>query len=237
MLEIFPALVSKALNIPEKQVSATLDLLESGCTIPFISRYRKEATGSLDEVQIAAIADQYEKLGELQKRKVTILSTIEEQGKLTEALQTRIEDCWDATALEDIYLPYKPKRRTRAMVAREKGLEPLAQYLLSQSTDLNQRPATQQDVEHELSIYINKEKGVTSEDDALKGAQDIIAEMVAEDETARNTVRKNFSFDAIISSKKVKGKSEKGKIENTGEAEDGDFEQKAQKFLLQKNWL
>ena len=157
MLEIFPALVSKALNIPEKQVSATLDLLESGCTIPFISRYRKEATGSLDEVQIAAIADQYEKLGELQKRKVTILSTIEEQGKLTEALQKRIEDCWDATALEDIYLPYKPKRRTRAMVAREKGLEPLAQYLLSQSTDLNQRPATQQDVEHELSIYINKE--------------------------------------------------------------------------------
>ena len=236
MLEIFPALVSKALNIPEKQVSATLDLLESGCTIPFISRYRKEATGSLDEVQIAAIADQYEKLGELQKRKVTILSTIEEQGKLTEALQTRIEDCWDATALEDIYLPYKPKRRTRAMVAREKGLEPLAQYLLSQSTDLNQRPATQQDVEHELSIYINKEKGVTSEDDALKGAQDIIAEMVAEDETARNTVRKNFSFDAIISSKKVKGKSEKGKIENSGEAEDGDFEQKAQKFRDYFDW-
>lgn len=204
MLEIFPALVSKALNIPVKQVSATLDLLESGCTIPFISRYRKEATGSLDEVQIAAIADQYEKLGELQKRKVTILSTIEEQGKLTDALQKRIEDCWDSTALEDIYLPYKPKRRTRAMVAREKGLEPLAQYLLSQSTDLNQRPATQQDVEHELSIYINKEKGVTSEDEALKGAQDIIAEMVAEDETARNTVRKNFSFDAVITSKRVK---------------------------------
>lgn len=210
MLEIFPALISKALNIPEKQVSATLDLLESGCTIPFISRYRKEATGSLDEVQIAAIADQYEKLGELQKRKVTILSTIEEQGKLTEALQKRIEDCWEATVLEDIYLPYKPKRRTRAMVAREKGLEPLAQYLLSQSTDLNQRPATQQDVDHELSIYINKEKGVNSADDALKGAQDIIAEMVAENESARNTVRKNFSFDAVISSKLVKGKEEEG---------------------------
>ena len=236
MLEIYPALISKALNIPEKQVSATLDLLESGCTIPFISRYRKEATGSLDEVQIGAIADQYEKLGELQKRKVTILSTIEEQGKLTEALQKRIEDCWEATVLEDIYLPYKPKRRTRAMVAREKGLEPLAQYLLSQSTDLNQRPATQQDVDHELSIYINKEKGVTSEEDALKGAQDIIAEMVAEDEQARNTVRRNFSFDAVITSKKVKGKNEKGKI---GDAEDGaesDWEQKAQKYRDYFDW-
>lgn len=210
MLEIFPALISKALNIPEKQVAATLDLLESGCTIPFISRYRKEATGSLDEVQIASIADQYEKLGEMQKRKVTILSTIEEQGKLTEALQKRIEDCWDATVLEDIYLPFKPKRRTRAMVAREKGLEPLANYLLSQATDLNQRPATQQDVDHELSIYINKEKGVDTVEDALKGAQDIIAEMVAENESARNTVRKNFSFDAVITSKLVKGKEEEG---------------------------
>lgn len=137
MLEIFPALISKALNIPEKQVKATLDLLESGCTIPFISRYRKEATGSLDEVQIASIYDQYEKLGELQKRKVTILSTIEEQGKLTDALHNRIDNCWNSTELEDIYLPYKPKRRTRAMVAREKGLEPLAHYLLSQAGDVN----------------------------------------------------------------------------------------------------
>lgn len=236
MLEIFPALISKALNIPEKQVAATLDLLESGCTIPFISRYRKEATGSLDEVQIASIADQYEKLGEMQKRKVTILSTIEEQGKLTEALQKRIEDCWDATVLEDIYLPYKPKRRTRAMVAREKGLEPLANYLLSQATDLNQRPATQQDVDHELSIYINKEKGVNTAEDALKGAQDIIAEMIAEDERARNTVRKNFSFDAIITSKKVKGKSEKGIIGDSGSAEESDFEQKAQKFRDYFDW-
>ena len=233
MLEIYPALISKALNIPEKQVAATLDLLESGCTIPFISRYRKEATGSLDEVQIASIADQYEKLGEMQKRKVTILSTIEEQGKLTEALQKRIEDCWDATVLEDIYLPYKPKRRTRAMVAREKGLEPLANYLLSQATDLNQRPATQQDVDHELSLYINKEKGVETAEDALQGAQDIIAEMIAEDERARNTVRKNFSFDAVITSKKVKGKSEKGKI---GDAEESDFEQKAQKYRDYLDW-
>lgn len=233
MLPIYPALISKALNIPEKQVAATLDLLESGCTIPFISRYRKEATGSLDEVQIASIADHYEKLGEMQKRKVTILSTIEEQGKLTEALQKRVEDCWDATVLEDIYLPFKPKRRTRAMVAREKGLEPLANYLLSQATDLNQRPATQQDVDHELSLYINKEKGVDSADDALKGAQDIIAEMVAENESARNTVRKNFSFDAVITSKKVKGKSEKGVI---GEGEESDFEQKAQKYRDYFDW-
>lgn len=234
MLQIFPALISKALNIPEKQVSATLDLLESGCTIPFISRYRKEATGSLDEVQIAAIADQYEKLGELQKRKVTILSTIEEQGKLTVDLQKRIEDCWDATKLEDIYLPYKPKRRTRAMVAREKGLESLAQYLLSQATDLNQRPATQQDVDHELSLYINNEKGVSTAEDALCGAQDIIAEIIAENEQARNTVRKNFSFDAVITSKRVKGKVEKAK--SSSDSSEEDFEQKAQKYRDYFDW-
>lgn len=234
MLQIFPALISKALNIPEKQVSATLDLLESGCTIPFISRYRKEATGSLDEVQIAAIADQYEKLGELQKRKVTILSTIEEQGKLTVDLQKRIEDCWDATKLEDIYLPYKPKRRTRAMVAREKGLESLAQYLLSQATDLNQRPATQQDVDHELSLYINNEKGVSTAEDALSGAQDIIAEIIAENEQARNTVRKNFLFDAVITSKRVKGKVEKAK--SSSDSLEEDFEQKAQKYRDYFDW-
>ena len=204
MLDIFPSLISKALSIPEPQVKATLDLLESGCTIPFISRYRKEATGSLDEVQIAAIYDQYEKLGELQKRKVTILSTIEEQGKLTEALHQRIDNCWNSTELEDIYLPYKPKRRTRAMVAREKGLEPLALFLLSQAGDLKQRPATPGDVEYECTQYVNAEKGVANADEALKGAQDIIAEMVAEDEQSRNTVRRNFQFDAVITSKRVK---------------------------------
>ena len=227
MLDIFPALISKALNIAEKQVKATLDLLESGCTIPFISRYRKEATGSLDEVQIAAIHDQYEKLGELQKRKVTILSTIDEQGKLTPDLQRRIDECWEATTLEDIYLPFKPKRRTRAQVAREKGLEPLALYLMSQANDVKQRPASQQDVEHELSLYINNEKGVATADDALKGAQDIIAEMVAENEQARNTVRRNFQFDAVITSKR--SKSEKGK---SNEADD----QAAQKFRDYFDW-
>ena len=204
MLDIFPSLISKALSIPEPQVKATLDLLESGCTIPFISRYRKEATGSLDEVQIAAIYDQYEKLGELQKRKVTILSTIEEQGKLTDALHHRIDNCWNSTELEDIYLPYKPKRRTRAMAAREKGLEPLAQFLLLQAGDLKQRPAAPGDVEFECAQYVNAEKGVANADDALKGAQDIIAEMVAEDEQSRNTVRRNFQFDAVITSKRVK---------------------------------
>lgn len=215
MLEIIPTLISKKLGIAERQVKATLDLLESGCTIPFISRYRKEATGSLDEVQIAAINDQYERLGELQKRKATILSTIDEQGKLTEALQQRIEGCWDATELEDIYLPYKPKRRTRASIAREKGLEPLAQYLMSQAGDRNQRPATDADVDHELSLYINNEKGVASADEAMKGAQDIIAEVIAEDEQARNTVRRNFEHDAVITSK---AKAEKGKGEIDMEA-------------------
>lgn len=226
MLEIFPALISKALNIPEKQVKATLELLESGCTIPFISRYRKEATGSLDEVQIASIHDQYEKLGELQKRKVTILGTIDEQGKLTPELQQRIEDCWDPTILEDIYLPFKPKRRTRAQVAREKGLEPLALYLLSQARDTNQRPATQQDIDYEISLYLSDEKGVSSADDALKGAQDIIAETVAEDEQARNIVRRNFQFDAVITSKRVRSKTKASEAD----------EQAAQKFRDYFDW-
>ncbi len=204
MLDIFSSLISKSLDIPEPQVKASLDLLESGCTIPFISRYRKEATGSLDEVQIASIYEQYENLGELQKRKVTILSTIEELGKLTEALHQRIDNCWNATELEDIYLPYRPKRRTRAMVAREKGLEPLAQYLLSQATDLKQRPASSAEVEYECAQYVSAEKGVASADEALKGAQDIIAELVAENEQARGTVRRNFQFDAVITAKRVK---------------------------------
>ena len=228
MLDIFPALISKTLNIAEKQVKATLDLLESGCTIPFISRYRKEATGSLDEVQIASINDEYERLGELQKRKVTILSTIEEQGKLTEALQQRIDDCWNPTELEDIYLPYKPKRRTRAMVAREKGLEPLALYLMSQAGDLNQCPASQIEVDMEISAYLDAEKGVASADEALKGAQDIIAEKVAEDESARNTVRKNYQFDAVITSKRVQ--PSKGKVLSEVE------EQAAQKYRDYFDW-
>lgn len=199
MKDIFAKLISKELNIPIKQVEAVLGLLDDGCTIPFISRYRKEATGGLDEVQIAEISDKQDKLVEIDKRKVTILTTIEEQGKLTEELQKRIEDTWNSTELEDIYMPYKPKRRTRAQVAREKGLEPLAHFIMAQHSG---------DVEHQAMQYISKEKGVETEDDAIKGALDILAEEISEDERARNTVRKNFSFDAVISSKVVKGKEE-----------------------------
>ena len=226
----YASIISSVLSIAVAQVKATLDLLESGCTIPFISRYRKEATGSLDEVQIAAISDQYDKLCELQKRKVTILSTIEEQGKLTDALHQRIDDCWNATELEDIYLPYRPKRRTRATVAREKGLEPLALYLLSQAGDLSQRPATQQDVDHELSQYISEAKGVSNVEEALKGAQDIIAEMVAEDEQARNTVRRNYEHDAVITSKRVK------KVAAVADNADSNVPDPAQKYRDYFDW-
>ena len=199
MKPIFATLISKELNIPIKQVEAVLGLLDDGCTIPFISRYRKEATGGLDEVQIAEISDKQDKLVEIDKRKITILTTIEEQGRLTPELQKRIEDSWNSTELEDIYMPYKPKRRTRAQVAREKGLEPLAHFIMAQQSG---------NVGHQAMQYISKEKGVETEEDAIKGALDILAEEISEDERARNTVRKNFSFDAIISSKVVKGKEE-----------------------------
>jgi len=201
MKDIFAKLISKELNIPQKQVEAVLGLLSDGCTIPFISRYRKEATGGLDEVQISEISAKQDKLIEIDKRKTTILSTIDELGKLTPELQKRIEDTWNSTELEDIYMPYKPKRRTRAMVAREKGLEPLARFIMSQQSN---------DVGHQAMQYISKEKGVESEEDAIKGALDILAEEICENERARNTVRKNFSFDAVISSKVVKGKEEDG---------------------------
>lgn len=201
MKDIFATLISKELNIPQKQVEAVLGLLSDGCTIPFISRYRKEATGGLDEVQISDISAKQDKLIEIDKRKITILSTIEELGKLTAELQKRIEDTWNSTELEDIYMPYKPKRRTRAMVAREKGLEPLAKFIMAQQSN---------DVGHQAMQYVNKEKGVTSEDEAIKGALDILAEEICENERARNTVRKNFGFDAVISSKVVKGKEEEG---------------------------
>lgn len=201
MENIFSQLISKSLVISERQVGSTLDLLGEGCTIPFISRYRKEATGGLDEVQVAAISDALERLTEIEKRKATILSTIESQGKLTDQLRKRIEDSWDATELEDIYMPFKPKRKTRAEVARQKGLEPLAQFLLLQ---------TNGDVKQKAHAFVDEEKGVKDEDDALKGAMDIIAEMVSEDERARNAVRNNFRHDAVITSKLVKGKEEEG---------------------------
>ena len=196
-MEIFNKMIATALNIAVRQVENTLSLLNGGATIPFISRYRKEATGGLDEVQIGEIKERYDKLTDIAKRKETILKTIEEQGKLTAELKKRIEACWDATELEDIYLPYKPKRKTRAEAARQKGLEPLATILLMQrENNLSTRVRT----------FINKE--VKDEEEALKGARDIIAEQVSEDERSRNQLRNQFSRQAIITSKVVKGKEE-----------------------------
>lgn len=196
-MEIFSKMIASALNIAERQVNNTLSLFKEGATIPFISRYRKEATGGLNEVQIGEIKHSYEKLYETSKRKDTILKTIDEQGKLTSELKTRIDNCWDATELEDIYLPYKPKRRTRAEVARQKGLEPLANLLMMQrETNLSAR----------VRSFVKGE--VKDEEDALKGAKDIIAEQVSEDERSRNLIRNQFSRQAIISSKVIKGKEE-----------------------------
>ena len=195
MIQLFHRMISAALGISEKQIGHTLDLLEDGATIPFISRYRKEATGGLDEVQIEAIKTHYEKLNETAKRKETIINTISEQGKMTLELQKRIDETWDSTILEDIYLPYKPKRRTRAEVARQKGLEPLATLLM-----LQREP----NPEKRAEAYVKGE--VKDAEDALKGARDIIAEQVSEDEQARNTVRFAFSRQAVITAKVVKGK-------------------------------
>ena len=190
-------MISAALNLPEKQISNTLGLLAEGATIPFISRYRKEITGGLDEVQIESIKTQYDKLSELAKRKETILGTIGEQGKLTPELRQRIDATWDATALEDIYLPYKPKRKTRAEAARQKGLEPLALLLMMQREN-NLGPR--------IPAFVKGD--VKDAEDALKGARDIIAEQVSEDERARNAVRNLFARQAVISAKVVKGKDE-----------------------------
>jgi len=205
-MSIFAELISKSLNIPVKQVQATLDLLDDGCTIPFISRYRKEATGGLDEVQIASIGEQQCKLLEIEKRKQTILSTIEEQGRMTDELKKRIDDCWNATELEDIYLPFRPKRRTRAQIAREKGLEPFAEFLLNQAS----MPRSNMPVGAQVKNYVDSAKGVNNAEEAIAGAQDIIAERMAEDEQSRNTVRRNFDFDAVITAKVIKGKEEEG---------------------------
>ena len=190
-------LIALRLNIAEKNVAGTLALLDEGCTIPFIARYRKERTGGLDEVQIAAISQQYDRLKELQKRKETILKTIDEQHKLTPELEQRISDTWEAAALEDIYLPYRPKRRTRAQVAREQGLEPLAQLLLRQR---------EHDPESAAQRFLSD--SVPTVEAALKGAQDIIAEQMSEDELCRRQVRGAFRRQAVITSKVVKAKQE-----------------------------
>ena len=195
-IKIFTQLIASELHLSEHAVENTLKLLDEGCTIPFISRYRKERTGGLDEVQITAISDRKERLEEIAKRKDTIVKTITEQQKMTPELQKRIDDSWEMTTLEDIYLPYKPKRRTRAQVAREQGLEPLATMLMMQR-ETNPQKAAQRFVRDGLAVA-----------DCLKGAQDIIAEQVSEDERSRNQVRAAFRREAFIESKVVKAKKD-----------------------------
>ena len=191
----FSKLISSHIGVAATCVAATIALLNENATIPFIARDRKERTGSLDEVQISTIADEYHRFLEIDDRKATILNTIEEQGKLTTELRTRIEQCWDSTELEDIYLPYKPHRKTRADVAREQGLEPLASLLFKQG---NIRPI------EEAKHYLNKD--VKDIEVALQGARDIIAEQISQDERARQSIRREFSYSATITTKVVKGK-------------------------------
>ena len=197
MIKIFTKLIASELHLNEHAVENTLKLLDEGCTIPFISRYRKERTGGLDEVQITAISDRSERLKEIAKRKDTIVKTITDLGKMTPELQQRIDDCWEQTVLEDIYLPYKPKRRTRAQVAREQGLEPLAALLLMQR-EAHPEQAARRFVTGSVSDVAS----------ALKGAQDIIAEQMSEDEQSRNLVRAAFRREAFIVSKVVKSKKD-----------------------------
>ena len=196
-MNIFTHLIAESTHISEKSVNATITLLDEGCTIPFIARYRKERTGNLNEIQITQISEQYERLKEVQKRKETILKSIREQEKLTPELQKRIEDCWDSTELEDIYLPYKPKRHTRAEIARQKGLEPLATLIMLQRDSAPQRAAER---------FVNDD--VKDTDEAIAGAKDIIAEQISEDQQARNTVRREYKRDAVITSKVIKKKED-----------------------------
>jgi uncharacterized protein len=198
-IKIFTQLISSELHLQEHAVENTLKLLDEGCTIPFISRYRKERTGGLDEVQITSISNRLSQLQEIAKRKETIVKTITEQQKMTPDLQKRIDSCWDSTVLEDIYLPYKPKRRTRAQVAREQGLEPLATILLMQREPDPKRAAQR---------FVVAGGSPANVEDALKGAQDIIAEQVSEDERSRNLVRSAFRREAFIESKVVKAKKD-----------------------------
>jgi len=193
--------VAAELNVSTKQVQATIELLDEGATVPFISRYRKEITGSMDEVQITAIRDRFEQLRELDKRRESILKSIQEQGKLTEELENKIKTAGTMTELEDLYLPYKQKRKTRASIAKEKGLEPLATVLLEQSIT---------DLEAEAAKYIDTEKGVATLEEALSGARDIIAELINEDQQARATVRQLFNEKGTIKSKVFPGKETEG---------------------------
>lgn len=196
-INIYAKMIGKALGLSERSAINTLQLIDEGCTIPFISRYRKERTGNLDEVQITAISDAYDKLKEISKRKDTVVKTITEQGKMTDDLQRRIDACWDANELEDIYMPFKPKRRTKAQVAREQGLEPLSLILMMQR---------ERNIEVAAQRFVKE--GVKDVAAAIKGAQDIVAEMVSEDERSRQQVRSSFRREAIITSKVVKAKAD-----------------------------
>lgn len=196
-IKTYANIIAKKLNLNGRYVENTLQLLEEGCTIPFISRYRKERTGNMDEVQIAAISEANDKLKDIDKRKETVVKTITEQGKMTDELQRRIEDCWDANKLEDIYMPFKPKRRTKAQMARELGLEPLSVILMMQRESTPEAAAKR---------FVKE--GVKDVAAAIKGAQDIIAETVSEDERSRQQIRSAFRREAIISSKVVKAKAD-----------------------------
>ncbi len=195
----FLKIIADTLALQLRHVQNVTKLLDDGATVPFISRYRKEATGNMDEVNVQNVKDLYAKYQELASRKQTIIKTIDEQGKLTPELRKKIDDSWDASEVEDIYLPFKPKRKTRAVKARENGLEPLANRLLMQNV---------RDVETEASKFLNDT--VLTVDDALQGARDIIAEMVSEDASARDAVRNGFQRRARITAKVVKGKEDEG---------------------------
>lgn len=196
-IKAYAKIIAKSVSLSERSVENTLELLSEGCTIPFISRYRKERTGNLDEVQITGISDAFDKLKEISKRKDTVMKTISDQGKMSDELQKRIENCWNANELEDIYMPFKPKRRTKAQIARELGLEPLSVIMMMQREN---------NIEAAAKRFVKE--GVKDTAAAIKGAQDIIAETVSEDERSRQQVRAAFKREAVISSKVVKAKAD-----------------------------
>jgi uncharacterized protein len=191
--------IADELKITSQQVNATVKLLDEGATVPFISRYRKEITGSLDEVQILAIKTEIERLRQLETRRESILKSIESQGKLTDELKDKILEAETLSKLEDLYLPYKPKRRTKATIAKEKGLEPLALFILEQKNS---------NVFDEALKFVNAEKEVEEAEDALQGARDIIAEIISEDAVVRDVIREQFKKTAIVKSRVIKGKEE-----------------------------
>jgi len=201
MNELHIKIIAQELNIKPVQVIAAAEMLDDGATIPFISRYRKEATGSLDEVAVAAIRDRLEQLRELDKRREAIIKSLDERNLLTDELKAKIDTAETLTILEDIYLPFRPKRRTRATIAKEKGLEPLAIKIFEQNN---------MDLTAEAESFIDAEKGVESAEDALAGARDIIAEWVSEDRTAREKMRAIYFSSGIMRSKLITGKEEEG---------------------------